>query len=130
MLKRIIRSASVLLVTLIAASPALAADPSPKDATTKAQATIEKGLAYLKSQQKPDGGWQDKDDPPAVTAIVLKTFLQQPSNTRIVTPPPSARRNDNCIITSGRHSTNDLDLCSCTTVRPAKQGEYPEGPWE
>src|SRR3954467_5331842 len=81
MLKQIVRSASVLLVSLIVASPALAADPSPKDAAAKAQAIIEKGLAYLKSQQKPDGGWQEKDDPPAVTAIVLRAFLQQPGNT-------------------------------------------------
>src|SRR4051812_41945325 len=45
----------------------------------QAQALIDKGLAYLKSQQKPDGSWQSEKDPPAVTAIVLKAFVQDPT---------------------------------------------------
>jgi squalene-hopene/tetraprenyl-beta-curcumene cyclase len=72
-------AALVLAVTALAvpASAAPAAPPASGDVAAKAQATIEKGLAYLKT----DGGWQEKDDPPAVTAIVLRTFLQQPGNT-------------------------------------------------
>jgi squalene-hopene/tetraprenyl-beta-curcumene cyclase len=47
------------------------------DATSdRAQAAIDKGLAYLKSQQKPDGSWQNEKDPPAMTAVVLKAFVQ------------------------------------------------------
>src|SRR3954469_8299548 len=38
----------------------------------KVQATIDRGLAFLKAQQKPDGGWQKENDPPAITAIALK----------------------------------------------------------
>jgi squalene-hopene/tetraprenyl-beta-curcumene cyclase len=44
----------------------------------KVQATIDRGLAFLKSQQKPDGGWQKPNDPPALTAIALRAFAQDP----------------------------------------------------
>jgi squalene-hopene/tetraprenyl-beta-curcumene cyclase len=43
------------------------------------QASIDKGLAYLKTHQLPDGGWDQPADPPAVTALVLKTFILEPS---------------------------------------------------
>jgi squalene-hopene/tetraprenyl-beta-curcumene cyclase len=36
---------------------------------------VDKALAYLKTQQKPDNGWQDEADPPGVTALVLRAFL-------------------------------------------------------
>jgi squalene-hopene/tetraprenyl-beta-curcumene cyclase len=42
----------------------------------KAQALIDKGLDFLKSQQKPDGGWQGDRDPPGITALVLRSFVQ------------------------------------------------------
>ena len=45
------------------------------DPTAKAQAMIDKGLDYLKTQQKPDHTWQRDSDPPAITAIVLKAFM-------------------------------------------------------
>ncbi|MDB5296251.1 MAG: hypothetical protein JWO31_2234, partial [Phycisphaerales bacterium] len=48
----------------------------------KAQATVDKALGWLKAQQQPDGGWQAKpEEPPALTAIVLKAFVQQPGVT-------------------------------------------------
>jgi squalene-hopene/tetraprenyl-beta-curcumene cyclase len=46
------------------------------DAAARAQALIDRGLAYLKSQQKPDGSWQAEKDPPAMTAIVLTAFVR------------------------------------------------------
>ena len=48
--------------------------PAVSDATAKAQAAIQKGLDFLKKQQKPDGGWQNEKEPPAITAIVLKAL--------------------------------------------------------
>lgn len=42
----------------------------------KAQASIDKALAYLKSQQQPDGGWQKNQEPPAMTALVLRAMLE------------------------------------------------------
>jgi squalene-hopene/tetraprenyl-beta-curcumene cyclase len=44
----------------------------------KLQVSIDKGLAYLQTQQKPGGGWESESDPPAVTALILKAFLQEP----------------------------------------------------
>jgi len=41
----------------------------------RAQALIDRGLEFLKSQQKPDGGWQGEKDPPAITALVLRAFV-------------------------------------------------------
>jgi squalene-hopene/tetraprenyl-beta-curcumene cyclase len=61
-----------------AGSAAHAADAGAVNA--KVQAAIDRGLAYLKSQQKPDGGWQKENDPPAVTAIALKAFAQDPKS--------------------------------------------------
>jgi len=45
------------------------------DPVQLAQSTVDKALAYLKTQQKPDNGWQDEADPPGVTALVLRAFL-------------------------------------------------------
>src|SRR5438045_2149969 len=53
-------------------SPASAA----QDPAAQAQALVDKGLAYLKAQQKPDGGWQTEKDFPALTAIVLRAFVE------------------------------------------------------
>src|SRR5262245_45630334 len=56
----------------IALSPITSHAQAPAE---KAQATIDKGLAYLKAQQKPDSSWQNEGEPPAFTAIVLKAFM-------------------------------------------------------
>jgi squalene-hopene/tetraprenyl-beta-curcumene cyclase len=45
------------------------------ETAAKAQAAIDKGLGFLKTQQKPDNTWQRESDPPAITAIVLKAFM-------------------------------------------------------
>jgi squalene-hopene/tetraprenyl-beta-curcumene cyclase len=54
------------------------ADQPSRSAEDRAQKLIDSGLNYLKSQQKPDGGWQRENDPPGVTAIVLRAFVQDP----------------------------------------------------
>jgi squalene-hopene/tetraprenyl-beta-curcumene cyclase len=48
----------------------------PENVDDRVQYLIDRGLNYLKSQQKPDGGWQRETDPPGVTAIVLRAFVQ------------------------------------------------------
>jgi squalene-hopene/tetraprenyl-beta-curcumene cyclase len=64
---------AAMLVVASAFSPASAAE----DAGTRAQRVIDKGLAYLQAQQQPDGGWQKSDkEPLAITAIALRTFVQ------------------------------------------------------
>src|SRR5690349_8431612 len=64
------RNALALLLTCLLAASARGDDPA-----VKAQALIDKGLDYLKTQQKPDHTWQRESDPPAISAIVLKAFM-------------------------------------------------------
>jgi squalene-hopene/tetraprenyl-beta-curcumene cyclase len=61
------------LVALAACGLAQAPTPTPQD---RAQQLIDRGLDFLKSQQKPDGSWQRENDPPGVTAIVLRCFAR------------------------------------------------------
>jgi squalene-hopene/tetraprenyl-beta-curcumene cyclase len=77
MVDRLSRRSFVLLAAATACLAPFAGSQAFADATSdEAQAAIDKGLAYLKSQQKPDGGWQTEKDPPAMTAVVLKAFVQ------------------------------------------------------
>src|SRR6476620_204462 len=59
-------------------APIAAARAADANLDQKVQSAIDKGLAYLKSQQKPDGSWQKPNDPPALPAIALKAFSQDP----------------------------------------------------
>lgn len=65
-------------VPAIAQETPAAAAQDTHPAVAKAQALIDKGLAYLKAQQKEDGGWAGDREPPAFTAIVLRAFVQDP----------------------------------------------------
>src|SRR5688500_3975881 len=51
-------------------------EAATKDPASHAQVLIERGLEFLKSQQKPDGGWHSEKEPPGLTAIVLRAFAQ------------------------------------------------------
>ena len=62
---------TTILLLLLAASSAQA-----QTQEDRAQPMIDRGLAFLQSQQKTDGGWQRETDPPGVTAIVLRAFVQ------------------------------------------------------
>src|SRR5688500_9642110 len=66
--------ASIVLAIVIGFATVAHAE-SPAE---QAQATIDKGLNFLKAQQKPDGGWASEKEPPAITALVLKCFVQDP----------------------------------------------------
>lgn len=77
--------AGVVMGMCSAPAALLAADAPPAspqsvatthDPAAQAQALIDRGLGYLKQQQKPDGGWQQPDEPPAITAITIKAFCQ------------------------------------------------------
>jgi squalene-hopene/tetraprenyl-beta-curcumene cyclase len=72
-----VASVSPLLPLASAESPVPSAS-AKADPAGAAQAQIDRGLAFLKSQQQPDGGWQLGEDPPAITAIALKAFVQDP----------------------------------------------------
>src|SRR5258706_14014993 len=76
-MKKSVCIAAVLLLSLVGS--AFAVIPTPNDnasVTTRGQATIDKSITWLKSQQKPDGGWQKENEPPAMTALVLRAMLQ------------------------------------------------------
>jgi len=96
--RRMTRTCAVLLAAAVAAAPlatlgrsAFAADApaavpaSPaaapaantaQDPAAEAQAMLDKALAFLKTKQQPDGGWQTGQDFPAQTAIVLNAFVR------------------------------------------------------
>ena len=57
--------------------PAVAVAPAAQqDAAARAQAVIDKGLEFLKTQQQPDGAWHNQMMPPAISAIVLRALVQ------------------------------------------------------
>ncbi len=70
------RLAALSVALLMTANIHAADAPKTDPAADKAQASIDKGLAYLKTQQQPDNSWQKTGEPPAVTALVLKAFMQ------------------------------------------------------
>lgn len=63
---------------LVLAQEAPAVDAQAAPAVATARAVLDKGLEYLKAQQKEDGGWAGEREPPAFTAIVLRGFVQDP----------------------------------------------------
>jgi squalene-hopene/tetraprenyl-beta-curcumene cyclase len=60
---------------LVQADPPALRTALPDTPETHAELAIDKGLSWLKGQQKPDFSWQEKSDPPAITAIVLKAYM-------------------------------------------------------
>ena len=71
MTRRRLLAASVLITAALAGT-------ARAQSTDKGRAAIDKGLAFLKSQQQPDGGFATADQPPAITALVVKAFAQAP----------------------------------------------------
>jgi len=67
-----VKFGSFVLICVISVS-AWAADTSTM---TLATSTVDKGLDYLKKNQQPDYGWQGEVDPPGITALVLKGFME------------------------------------------------------
>jgi squalene-hopene/tetraprenyl-beta-curcumene cyclase len=63
---------------VIAAPGQLPRAQLPDKPTERVQYLIDRGLFYLKKQQKPDGSWQNAGDQPALTALVLRAFARNP----------------------------------------------------
>lgn len=74
---QVMSGAAVCMAMAFGPAWALAAEPATAPAE-QVNAVINKGLDYLKTQQKPDFSWQNPSDPPAITAIVLKAFMEDP----------------------------------------------------
>jgi squalene-hopene/tetraprenyl-beta-curcumene cyclase len=66
------RSIAAFLAAALSSVSLLADTPAER-----AQAAIDKGLAFLKTKQQADGGWQATErHPPAITALALRAFVQ------------------------------------------------------
>jgi squalene-hopene/tetraprenyl-beta-curcumene cyclase len=74
------RRSAVIVPALVLALMSCTAPPDRAedraDSAATAQAMVDRGLAFLREHQKPDGSWQDRDEPPAITAITIKAFVQ------------------------------------------------------
>jgi squalene-hopene/tetraprenyl-beta-curcumene cyclase len=68
------RRGFLVLGLSLAAYSVAAAEPA-KDLEQRIQVSMDKGVAFLKSKQNPDGGWHAENQPPAVTALVLRTLV-------------------------------------------------------
>ena len=66
--------AVILLAFTLIGSAQLRADA----VVDKAQASVDRSTAWLKSQQQSDGSWQKRNDPPAITALAVRTLLGDP----------------------------------------------------
>jgi squalene-hopene/tetraprenyl-beta-curcumene cyclase len=73
----LIATGSLSSLSPFSATPVRAAEGGA-GVDAKVQSAIDKALGFLKAQQQPDGGWQKPNDPPALTAIALKAFVQDP----------------------------------------------------
>src|SRR3712207_5553797 len=80
------RSLAALLAAAcctVAAAPAAAqtasavAQADSAAAVARADKAIAAGLAYLRSQQHADGFWGSPSAPPAVSALVLRSFARE-----------------------------------------------------
>ena len=68
---RLIALLSLVAFLALTALPARGAD----DTSAKLKTSLDKGLAFLKTQQQPDGSWQTSPrDPPGISALVLRAF--------------------------------------------------------
>jgi squalene-hopene/tetraprenyl-beta-curcumene cyclase len=68
------RLSLVIIIGVFCSAVRLAAADA-SDPAQIAQTTADKALAFLKSKQKPDFGWQETYDPPAITALALRAFI-------------------------------------------------------
>ena len=90
----------LLLTATALLAPALFAadDPIPRDGKklslrNEIQLAIDKGLRFLKTQQKEDGSWSDADpNHPALTALPLVAFQREPSGRYLKDQPEFMRK--------------------------------------
>lgn len=75
--------ALAFLATALVSAPLFAAETLPRKTENvslrnEVQLAIDKGLAFLKSQQKPEGWWSNEEQP-ALTALPIMAFQRDPS---------------------------------------------------
>jgi squalene-hopene/tetraprenyl-beta-curcumene cyclase len=73
------------------AAESLVKDPKNLSLHNEVQLAIDRGLAFLKSQQKEDGSWSNADHP-ALTALPVVAFQREPGGTNFKNPPEFLRK--------------------------------------
>ena len=53
-----------------------AVSPKTQAAIDDAQGVLDKGFAFLKAKETPDYSWQSQYDPPGMSALILKAFVE------------------------------------------------------
>lgn len=69
---------SLLLCAFAFPSESLATKPENESLKNEVRLSIDRSLAWLKEQQKPEGWWS-KQEHPAITGLVLMAFQREPS---------------------------------------------------
>lgn len=85
-MNRILLATLALATTTLAQDRAALNDPKNLSLRNEVQTAIDRGLAYLKAQQKPDGSWSNAEHP-ALTAMPVVAFQREPSGANLKTPP-------------------------------------------
>jgi squalene-hopene/tetraprenyl-beta-curcumene cyclase len=89
-MKPILAFLTLITVALAQDGPVLR-DPKNLSLRNEVQTAIDRGLAYLQSQQKPDGSWSNPDHP-ALTAMPIVAFQREPSGKNLKAPPDFLRK--------------------------------------
>lgn len=80
-----------LAAAALAQDGSIARDAKNLSLKNEVQTSIDRGLAFLKSQQKPDGSWSNADHP-ALTAMPVVAFQREPSGKNLKSPPEFLRK--------------------------------------
>jgi squalene-hopene/tetraprenyl-beta-curcumene cyclase len=85
-MKRILLATLALTAAAFAQDGPLIKDPKNLSLRNEMQTAIDRGLAYLQAQQKPNGSWSNPEYP-ALTAMPVTAFQREPSGKNLKTPP-------------------------------------------
>lgn len=89
----LLTAAALLAPALFAAEDPIPRDPRKLSLRNEIQLAIDKGLRFLKTQQKEDGSWSDADpNHPALTALPLVAFQREPSGKYMKEQPDFMRK--------------------------------------
>jgi squalene-hopene/tetraprenyl-beta-curcumene cyclase len=89
----LLTAAALLAPALFAAEDPIPRDPRKLSLRNEIQLAIDKGLRFLKTQQKEDGSWSDADpNHPALTALPLVAFQREPSGKYMKERPEFMRK--------------------------------------
>lgn len=83
--------ATALTLNAAAQDGPILKDPKNLSLRNEVQLAIDRGLAFIKSQQKEDGSWSNPDHP-ALTALATIAFQRAPGGANVKNPPDFLRK--------------------------------------